>query len=254
VRAKSVVGYSRSSRSRSSAEKRPRSKIQDATKRLRHFGIVDLDVRAGFLPNVLDRISARQSSFRFELIVATFPTGLTRAGPRVRPILEQLGVQISDEDLEANVYAPDIFRAAKSLKRDMGFKALGVTVSKKILDLEALDSAGEKVEWDLFSTSSDGIAIASAYELREYARKAKREFEACLASMLVAALFVEYFPKVEFHKDTRRCIFDRCDDRSEIVRGLKEMKISKEVLKSFPLGVRSDVERVIAAIRNYVRS
>jgi hypothetical protein len=211
------------------------------------IGVWDVDVHAGFLYRVLEQVNRSQKIFRFHPIEATVPVGLTVSGERTRAIARSHNLKPSDKDLANNALASDIYGAAEPLREKLGIDLLVVLISPMIMVLEA--TSGE--HWNLFSTSKDRVVIASAYDLREYARKAKRSFEACLATILAAAVVQEVYDTVESHDETVGCVFDFCDDRDDIVKGLKTINVCKASLEQVPETARASVKKMFDAIREY---
>lgn len=213
------------------------------------FAVVDLDVRAGFLPRVLDAINAGQTSFTFESVILTVRAGLTVSGKRTQERVKTHNQRISKADLERNVYVPDIVEAMKPMLHLTQYDAVGVTVASMLMDED-----DGSLSWNLFSTGHRRIAVASAYGLRDYAEQAGRDFEACLAIVLCAALLGQAFPGIEWHEETLGCPFDYCENRDDIVLALRTPRVSEQALQRFPEWARGDVQRVFSAIGTYKRS
>lgn len=217
------------------------------------IGVWDVDVHSGFLNLVLDRINGAQKKFQFHPIEAMVPVGLTFSGERTRRVAAAYAADhklaFDDEVLATNTLASDIYEVAQPIRTALELDLLVVVVSPMIMDLDT--SSGEPESWNLFSTSKDGVVIASAYNLREYAREAKRSFEGCLAAVVAAAVVQETYDKVESHSKTRGCIFDFCDDRNDIVKGLRTINVCKVSLNQVPQSARADVAAMFDAIRDY---
>jgi len=220
--------------------------------RTHDVAVWDIDVHSGFVNRVLDAINRTQKLFRFVRIEATVPMGLTMSGRRTREIIQKLDPKTAeDPQLENSVWAEDIYPVARPILRSTGTDLLVCLLAPLIADRVTnppFDRDG--VELDFFSVSSKRIILVSAYELRGYAAKAGRSFEACLALLIVAQVLAEYFD-LEEHDDTRGCIMDYCDDRKDIVVLLKKMEICPHSLEELPDYARASVLKIIQAIREY---
>ena len=220
--------------------------------RTHDVAVWDIDVHSGFVNRVLDAINRKQKLFRFVRIEATVPMGLTMSGRRTREIIQKLDPKTAeDPQLENSVWAEDIYPVARPILRSTGTDLLVCLLAPLIADRVTnppFDRDG--VELDFFSVSSKRIILVSAYELRGYAAKAGRSFEACLALLIVAQVLAEYFD-LEEHDDTRGCIMDYCDDRKDIVVLLKKMEICPHSLEELPDYARASVLKIIQAIREY---
>jgi hypothetical protein len=217
----------------------------------RHIAVWDIDVHSGFVNRVLDAINQRQQFFKFTRIEATVPMGLTTSGHRTREIVHKFGGNASDPAIEQSVWAEDIYHAArpilKSLKTDLLVCLLAPLIADRVTK-PAFDHNG--VELDFFSVSSNRIVLVSAFGLRNYAVKAGRPFEACLAALIVAQVFAECFD-LEEHDDTRGCIMDYCDNRDDVVQSLRKMEICPGSLKELPANARGSALQILEAIREY---
>jgi hypothetical protein len=228
-----------------------RSSKESAAHRI---GIWDIDVNAGFLFKVLDLLNRRQRLFKFHRIEATVPMGLTLAGERTREIAKSYGGNPRDPDIAKNTFAGDILKIARPMRKSLNIGLLVCVVAPMIMDTLTLAEDGrEGVGWNFFSTSYRDVAIVSAYELRTYAPEAKRPFEAALAGIVVGAVLAAVFKKVSFHDDTRGCIMDYCDNRSDIVEMLRKFDLCEETLTQIPESARSAVHKMLDALKEYQR-
>ena len=118
------------------------------------------------------------------------------------------------------------------------------------MDLDP-DPITSEIGWNYFSTSRDNLGIASAFDLRAYAKKAKRPFEACLAMLVVSLVVQQVFPTVKNHDPSIGCVFDYCGDRNDITRSLRTVTICEESLSQITPKFRPSVVGMFDAIREY---
>jgi hypothetical protein len=217
-------------------------------------GIWDIDVNAGFLFRVLDNLNNSQSLFRFSRVEATVPMGLTLTGERTRDLVKSNGGDDRDPDIAKNVFAGDIIKVARPILKSTDVTLLICVLSPMIMDLLTLAADGKDgIGWNYFSTSYRNVAVVSAYDLRQYAAKANRPFEAALSAVLLGAVFASVFAKVEFHDATRGCIMDYCDRRDDIVKMLKNIDICDETWTEIPKNAHDSVRSMLDSIKEYKR-
>lgn len=215
-----------------------------------NIGVADLDVFAGYLPDVLSTINNAQRTFQFQKVIIPIPSGLSISGARTNQIVKSQGQRISKVALASNVYAPDLYGAVRPVVTNLGYDALGLLVSRMIMD----EVEPGKLGWNLCWSAEKRVFVASAYEVPRYAVMAQRTVEACVANLTIAAAFATIFSKVECHDETRGCVFDYCEERDDMVVGFRKMSICAESLALFPEWARADVKKVVRAIKDYKRA
>ncbi|MGY8666211.1 hypothetical protein Q3C01_28210 [Bradyrhizobium sp. UFLA05-109] len=218
----------------------------------RQIAVWDIDVHSGFVNRVLDAINQQQQLFKFTRIEATVPIGLTMSGHRTREIVQKFGGDANDPAIERSVWAEDIYSAGrpilKSVQSDLLVCLLAPLIANRVTEPRAVGRNG--IALDFFSVSSNRIVLVSAFGLRNYAMKVGRPFEASLAALIVAEVFVECFGLKE-HDDTRGCIMDYCDNRDDIVHLLQKLEICADSLKELPAHARNDALQIVKTIREY---
>jgi hypothetical protein len=218
----------------------------------RNVAVWDIDVHSGYLNRVLDAMNQRQRLFKFTLIEATVPMGLTISGDRTREIARQYGADFDSPEIGKNVLAEDVYRTAQPILESFGSDLLVCVVSPMIMDYLTLEEDGKTgIGWDFFSVSKDKIALVSAFGLRDYAEQVRRPFEACLAALIAAQVFVESFSTVGIHDDTRGCLMDYCENRDDVVQGLRTIEICDDSKNQIPDDARASALKILDAIREY---
>jgi hypothetical protein len=216
-------------------------------------GIWDIDAYAGFLFRVLERLNKNQRLFEFSRIEATVPMGLTLSGERTRQIVRRHHGKYKDPDIANNVLADDIFKVAKPVKATLDIDVLTCVVAPMIMAyLKKSEGDSENgIGWNFFSVSRKELIIVSAYDLRAYAKKARRPFEAAMSVLVFAAVLAAVFPDVGFHDETRACIMDYCDNRDDIVKMLRKLVLCKESWQEIPEHAHDSVRKILDTIREY---
>jgi hypothetical protein len=215
------------------------------------IGIWDIDVYAGFLFRVLEKLNDGQHLFGFTRIEATVPMGLTLSGDRTRQLVKGFGGDPNDPDIASNVFALDVLNASKPMRSSLDVDVLACVVSPMIMDY--VDVEGTSLGWNFFSTARKGAIVVSAYDLRTYAARAKRPFEAALASVVLASALCSVFAQVEYHPETRGCLLDYCENRDDIVLMLRKLHVCEQTLQQIPNDARPDVLRMLAILDEYRR-
>jgi hypothetical protein len=92
--------------------------------------------------------------------------------------------------------------------------------------------------YNYFAGGSDvdnRFMFLSADQLEQFSEKAGCSFKQGLVSILVGQLLA-YFTKQDYHEETRGCVMDFCDNRSDIVESLRHRMICKECSAQLPKG------------------
>jgi hypothetical protein len=97
------------------------------------------------------------------------------------------------------------------------------------------------------SSVDDTFLFISTNVLYEAAKAAGRTFEKGVVYNILSQLLVYFAANLGFHEEARGCILDFCNDRSDMVRGLKAMRLCPRCssrLKNADL--RAAVEAILA--------
>jgi hypothetical protein len=89
-----------------------------------------------------------------------------------------------------------------------------------------------KMYYDLFASALDSnkdVFAVSAAGLRKYAREAGITFSKAILFLVLAELIrSDERWTIEYHAATRACLFDFCDDRHDIVKGLRKSRFDHQ--------------------------
>jgi predicted Zn-dependent protease len=69
--------------------------------------------------------------------------------------------------------------------------------------------------------------FVSTHRLYEFVKQATCTFEKGIVHMMTGQLLV-YFTETGYHRETRGCVMDFCENRSDIIEGLKRKQLCKE--------------------------
>ena len=109
------------------------------------------------------------------------------------------------------------------------------------------------IYWNSFLFTRRRIMLVSTYELRRYAHKAERSFEVAVASIVISSLLAAINPKLDFHDQTRGCLFDNNKKRPTIVRSLVNLMIEPACMKLMKPKYRAVATAMVEALRTYQR-
>jgi hypothetical protein len=211
-------------------------------------GIWDMDVSAGALPRLLDVVDESQSKFTFTCIQAPYQTGLTLPGARTaNDWFDRTGSKMPLAFSMVNVAARPIFAAAKPVLKEMPVEWLVVVIKNMISDT----TDKHECWYNLFSTSSKNVILISTFELRHYAAKAGRSFEAAVLGVALSGLLAAMVPEIEYQNESTGSIFDFAQNRADIVKSIRKPTIDSENRARIPADLLPDVEKILAALEEY---
>lgn len=177
--------------------------------------LLDIDSKIGFLPELARRVNAAQDYYNFEVVYVAVPSGYVRT-------------DLSDNP---QTFVPRLSEVLEPLPQQLHVDFVcGLT--------QHLIAGGAKGDeyWNYFTSSigeSDSVFVVSTFDLRRYAREARKSFAKAVFSLCLSML-VASDPRwgIDFHKKTAGCLFDFCEKRDDILVGLKKMKFDHEPCRS----------------------
>lgn len=214
-------------------------------------GIWDIGSRVGMLPHMIEQLNRAQPAFTFFEVHASVPAGMIRRPEGVVAwAAEALGRKLKKserEEMEENVVDEDFFTRADRIRKDLAIDYLvGITPSMVAFD------GDDKVCWNYFSSFGGRMVLASTYQLRAYARQAGRPFSAAVGAVVIAQLLQAMWPtRVEFHIETRGCLFDKNEDRGTIVTSLRTLTIERDCLRLIGPRYREAAVAMVDALKEY---
>lgn len=186
-----------------------------------NIALIDFDGKVSFLPDLAVKANEAQHYYNFEVDYLPLPSGAIRtdfADEKGKPAFPQL-------------YVPLIEDYLLTVPEDLNVN--------KVCGLTRCRIAGVLEDGEIFINyrasaldKSEAVSLISLYQLRDYAKQsavsyAKATLYVCL-SMIVATDFNGDI----IHPETVGCLFDDCDNRDDIVVGLKNMKFDHEKCRS----------------------
>lgn len=194
-------------------------------------GVLDLGAWVSRLPELVKAMNKSQDSLVFLEIQTSVPAGLIKTkGPLVKWAAALLGRPLrmnESRDLIRNMLANEFFYFAESVRMQNKLDLI-VGLTPAMIAVEVADGPC----WNFFAAGLDRTSIVSTFDLREYAAAAGRPYEAAVG-MLIAAQVLALRNDMEYHDETRGCIFDFNANRADLVSGIREMQIDAECMKHF---------------------
>lgn len=229
------------------------SVVDDLTRRpnVVTVGIWDIGARVGMLPHMIEQLNRSQPAFTFFEVHASIPAGLIRRPEGVVEwAAEALGRKLKRserDDIEENVVDEDFFTRGDRIRKDLAIDYLvGITPSMVAFEDD------DEVCWNYFSSFGRRMVLASTYHLRAYARQAGRPFAAAVSAVVIAQLLQAMWPeRVEFHTETRGCLFDKNVARGTIVKSLRTLKIEPDCLRLIAPRYRDTAVAMVDALKEY---
>jgi hypothetical protein len=221
-------------------------------RKIYRVGVWDINAHAGLLYRVFESANRKQKLFKFHPVEATAPIEITAPCGRAREMARASGFKGDDSDLENNTFVGELWNVGPTIAATLRVDFLVIVLAAMLMDYDEDNNGKQTLDWNYFSLSQKNVVIASAYDLRDYAKQVKRPFEACLAALIFAQLLSEMFD-LEAHEETRGCLSDYCENRADLMLSLRGISLCKDCLEKIPNPSRSSVVSVLDAIRDYRR-
>jgi hypothetical protein len=175
--------------------------------------LVDFDANVDFLPDLAAAANGAQVYYDFEVLYLPFPSGVVRPAR-----YDVTGTEVP------RFYMPELEGYLDKAPESLKVKVICCLTSGLIAD-------GEKYD-DLFSlplATNPNVFAISTYGLRDYAKEAKTSFaKATLFLCISELLMLDPRWSLQCHPETVGCPLDFCDERDDIVEGLKKMEFSHQ--------------------------
>jgi len=228
-----------------------RTGMSNRETKARRVGIWDMGAWVGYLEDILNLWNDCQSAFRFQAVYLSVPQQLTQGGDRTLAIarkrLSPRRIATHAADLRDNLHTDGLYPIADRIKDTLTYDQLVCLTPLMIASNE-----GDGMIWNFFSESDDGVIFISAYEVREFARKAKRPFEAAIGMLILAQILMDACD-LDSHSETRGCLFDFNEDRESLIVGLKKMDIDPICFSKIKPDLRKPAAQLLDVLRNYKR-
>ena len=214
-------------------------------------GLWDVSSQVGRLTDIIAILNDAQSDFAFFELQAAVPAGLISRPERVEEWARELtGRERRKErkDFRNNVIFEQFEERADTIRKGFGIDYLVGIVPSMVASEDEIN-----IYWNSFLFTRRRIMLVSTYELRRYAHKAERSFEVAVASIVISSLLAAINPKLDFHEQTRGCLFDNNKKRPTIVRSLVNLMIEPACLKLMKPKYRAVATAMVEALRTYRR-
>lgn len=194
-------------------------------------GVLDLGAWVSRLPDLLKVMNKSQDTLVFLEVQTPVPAGLIKTEePLARWAENLLGRQLKAEeskDLMRNMLADEFYFFGESVRKQNKLDVLVALTPAMI----AFEENGAP-RWNYFSAGNGDVSVVSTCDLREFSAQAGRPYEAAIG-MLIAAQVLASRNDMEYHDETRGCIFDFNEKRSELVDSIRGMDIDTDCMKHF---------------------
>lgn len=194
-------------------------------------GILDLGAWVSRLPDLLKVMNKSQDALVFLEVQTPVPAGLIKTKePLARWAEKLLGRSLKVEesqDLMRNMLADEFYFFGESVRQQNKLDVLVALTPAMI----AFEEDGTP-RWNYFAAGDKNVSVVSTCDLREFSTKAGRPYEAAVG-MLIAAQVLASRNDIKYHDETRGCIFDFNENRTDLVDGIRGMHIDADCMKHF---------------------
>lgn len=191
-------------------------------------GVLDLGAYVSRLPELLKVMNKSQDSLVFLEIQTSVPAGLIKTKePLAKWAVAQLGRPLKakeSHDLVRNMLADEFFYFAESVRVQNKLDVI-IGLTPAMIAFEDADGP----HWNYFSMGQERVSVVSTFDLREYALTAGRPYEAAIG-MLIAAQVLCLRNNINFHDETRGCIFDFNANRKGLIESIRGMQIDAQCM------------------------
>lgn len=222
------------------------------------IGLIDLGARMSNLAQLIERLNGVQDKMVFIEVQTPVPAGMVKTGEALAKEFErQSGSPLPPEKLvgvRRNMLVNDFLTFADSVRaRHELQRLIGITPAM----LAFLEHG--KIEMDYHTYGDCKLhpnALVSTYQLREFAERAGRPFEAAVGFLIVGQMIATR-NDMPFHRDTRGCALDFNEDRASLVESIQGMRLDSEcaeMLKQKDPEEARVADAMLSALRRMRRS
>ena len=204
-------------------------KVAGARAQATTVGLLDLGARVSGLPRIIERMNNAQDRIVFIEVQTPVPAGMVKTGAMLvaeferavdRPLRDD-----EKQDVGRNMLVNEFLTFAESVRRKNGLDSL-VGITPAMLAFHQDD----QTHWNYFSYGNGGpLSLVSTFDLRKYAERADRPFEAAVG-MLIVGQIISTRNHLDFHAETRGCALDFNEDREDLVLSIRSMRFDAQCL------------------------
>ncbi|WP_448102317.1 hypothetical protein [Luteibacter jiangsuensis] len=195
------------------------------------IGILDLGAWVSRIPKLLRVMNASQDRLIFLELQTPVPAGLIKTKqPLMLWAAEQLGRSLTPsekKDLMRNMLANEFYYFADAVRLQ---NKLDVLIGLTSAMIAFTDEDGPK--WNYYAAGEEQVSLVSTCDLREFSEMAGRPYEAAIG-MLVATQVFALRNGMQYHDETRGCIFDFNENRIDLVKSIRGMQIDADCINHF---------------------
>lgn len=216
-------------------------------KKVKRIGLLDLGVWIAGMPDLLSRLNAAQDIYTLFEINAPVPAGLRKMPEGLVDWMRHHQFNPSKAvraKLEPHVIADEFFTVGADIRSGMG---LNMVIG--LAPVMVAGDDGSEIYWNHFSSVSNNVALLSTTDMREFASKAGRPFEAAVGVLLIGALLVRFNTKLDYHDPNRGCVLDYNEDRISLIETIRDLKICSACAKKMDVPQRTATVAMLGALR-----
>lgn len=193
-------------------------------------GILDLGSRISELKKLLNCMNMAQDRMVFLEVQTPVPAGMVKTGDALAQEFQKaLGksnfCDSSQKELGCNILVNEFMTFGKAVHEQNGLDIL-IGITPAMLAYHHNNEAF----YNNFSYGGGGpISMVSTYDLRSYAKKANRPFEAAVGKLLVGRI-ISNCNNLSFPKEPGAWTLDNNSDQEDFIESIRKMRIDKRCI------------------------
>lgn len=176
--------------------------------------LIDFDAKVGFLPDLVQQANNAQHYYNFEVNYLPLPSG-------------SIGTDFFGKTSKAEfpqLYLPAIEDYLITTPEDLNVDKVCCLTRCRVAGVDQEQGQFQDYRASALNNSED-VMVISVYKLRDYAKQASVSYaKAILYICLSMVVGTDERLPAMIHAKTYGCIFDDCENRDDLVVGLKRMK------------------------------
>jgi hypothetical protein len=211
-------------------------------------GVLDLGSWAD-LSLLTERLNAHQELFTLFQLLSPVPGGLVKTPLGFSEwLVSKGGPNLAPDVCEPHLVFDEFQVAANDIRVAMGMDLLvGITPYR------VAGASDDVLFWDHFAATANGTILLSVTDVREYAERAGRPYEAAVGVLLTSALFVAVVERLDFHIKDTGCIFDNNGHRASLVDTIHALRVDDTCMAKLDLLEQQSLKGMLGVLRRMKR-
>lgn len=230
-----------------------RAKISQSTMNLRRktrIAIWDVGVFIGDIELILKKWNDLNGDYIFTQVFVSAPRQILLAGERTIDVakhwLSNTEIERVRDNLSKNLFTDNVMSVAEEIRNNLGYDRIALVTPHLLAFTD-----DETFKYNFFSNSEGNVIVVSAFNMREYSRKARRPFAASMGGLLISQILDNEYQDIRFHQKNTGCLFDLNEKHRTIVKTFRNMHIENSCLQLIPEDARTYVEKLVGVLAKH---